>query len=840
MENIANKAKKYLLHLNGEFVPVTAYDVTEKGYLLDEEGLPLINLTIEGAEEVANVIRSQKPSGTEYIIFDEHEAQKYFLRKPSEMVVAQKLLDGDYNFSKGEANYLITNSKYLYNQGHHSLIEALYQYVPENPLWRNYKFQRFAGYNEFHNAVLENDVNAIQPFIEGMLPLPSSALNKDGFVVLQDAAVKHNNEVLHSVFEAFKGKPYFMSMLRKVMVAAVVSDNVEIVEAVLSHAQDVQSKTYNNYAESLVASLGIKSFAEKHEQAQIYELASRYIDNTDKESRPDELKNFFRQLHDLQVERKNIVSPKSLGFSSDVIDLVEIPVSSPHPNFNQDVFDAIYPAMKLAYEIEGRMAHYGVEAAYKMAVIYDTPESALGGVVGVMQGYAARGVGSSLVFNVPGENKWTPEVWRELLKTYGKKATAVVEDAAFIERIVNSRPEEYNLEEVLEFCCQHGSAKQFYRAEAEKKIRALPEVFDRAAWVEVSGDNPKMALAALNNEAFTYINELNSIRFELDLPEKSLAEIDSGDIKLLYFLSTMEQSPELKQNPKLMEMVKAIMTAEINAGGLETLKSPITIGVELEYHGVKNQHLEELNVLIELIQEGWKQTLDSSVMPEDKSLGLESVSDVLTQKDVKFIHPVVEIINALGGEVSGACALHVHAGIMESFADQETRLNVVKQAIINYATLEQKLGFMDNDLTYPYRQVFNDQDLAVVEGIEAIMGATDFQELTEIAQPEGRRRARINLMPLSSFGTIEFRQHPGSTAPSEVTAWVKFIDNFMHESIQMAMGSQGAHMPDRIEQIKLEKCVDDYLRDRRGSGVSANTSILEAGGSIVNNLMQRA
>jgi hypothetical protein len=829
------KLTKYLLYLYGEFSVLEASGASKQGYLLDQNGLPVINPKISGAAEIRNFLEGMKDTLPNAVIeqwLHKPENQKYFLKKPEPKLVVQKLLDSDYNFTTEEATYLISNIKYLYDNGHHSLIEALHKFVPEKPFWKNQKYQNFSGYNEFHNAVMDNAPEAIQPFIQGTLPLPGSALNRDEFLVLQDAAVKRNNAVLLAVLEAFKDKHYFKSMLKKVLVASVASGNSEMVKTLLSHAEVLSSESYSNYARSLVNTLHVKAFAEEHWMDNVLEVISDYVVDTETNHSQQELKEFFLHSKNLEIQRRKSVKGKNLEFSAETHNEVALLTDNLHPSFSREVFDAIYPVLKLAYDLEGRKPNYGIDAAYKMAVIYETPETALEGIVSIMQGFAARGVGSLLVFSIPEDNEWTPEAWRESLQQYGKKAAAVIEEAAFIEKIVKSKPDEYNLEEEIDKCCKAGSATKFYAAEAEKRLRDIPPGFDRAIWVKLIRENPKMAIAALEEQIFDGLDDLNQIRSNLDLFEKEPAEIESEDIKALYFISTLKKFPELESNNELKDILNSIISANIDSGDFKKLKSPITMGLESEFHGVKKQHLEVLTSLVLLLQKGWKQTLDSTVEPPDGSLGLEMVSGILGKKDVRLIKPVAQAIKALGGEVSGVCALHVHAGIMNSFADHRTRLDIVKQVLVNYAKLEEKLCFMDSNLTYKYSDVFNDQGMTVDEAIETIKLAENFKQLEEITQPEGRRRASVNLKPLATYGTIEFRQHPGSVEPSEVAAWAKFIDSLVHKSLQMAINEEGVHKPTSLEQIELEQLVDDYLRERKSQDISSKTSILESMGTL--------
>jgi hypothetical protein len=48
----------------------------------------------------------------------------------------------------------------------------------------------------------------------------------------------------------------------------------------------------------------------------------------------------------------------------------------------------------------------------------------------------------------------------------------------------------------------------------------------------------------------------------------------------------------------------------------------------------------------------------------------------------------------------------------------------------------------------------------------------------------------------------------------------------------MAINKEGVHKPTSLEQIELEKLVDDYLRERKSQDISSKTSILESMGTL--------
>ena len=151
----------------------------------------------------------------------------------------------------------------------------------------------------------------------------------------------------------------------------------------------------------------------------------------------------------------------------------------------------------------------------------------------------------------------------------------------------------------------------------------------------------------------------------------------------------------------------------------------------------------------------------------------EIVTPVL--RDLSSVKVVCDVINAAGAKVNTSCGLHVHFGA--------ARLTpaAIKRLVINYAHLEDVI-----DLFMPRSRRAGNSGWCKsmrdnLDRVERITNPTN----------DGLRRAygydryyKVNLEALSAHGTIEFRQHSGTTNFTKIENWVKFLAGLLTYSIQ--------------------------------------------------------
>lgn len=178
----------------------------------------------------------------------------------------------------------------------------------------------------------------------------------------------------------------------------------------------------------------------------------------------------------------------------------------------------------------------------------------------------------------------------------------------------------------------------------------------------------------------------------------------------------------------------------------------------------------------------WKVAPDTSIRANQRGhSGCEIVSPIL-QGDLglRQLELALEAINELGAVVNRTCGIHVHWGADGMSVD--SMRNLAKM----YAKYETEV----DKLMAPSRRASNNVYCKSIAGNRGVMSSeADIESHTknlfkrldratspsQIAEMLGSGRyAKLNFEAHWKHGTIEFRQHGGSTEFEKIAAWVKF------------------------------------------------------------------
>jgi hypothetical protein len=208
-----------------------------------------------------------------------------------------------------------------------------------------------------------------------------------------------------------------------------------------------------------------------------------------------------------------------------------------------------------------------------------------------------------------------------------------------------------------------------------------------------------------------------------------------------------------------------------------------TFGVEIEAFGVTRAAL-----LAELRAQGleaqdeeynhstrphWKIVRDGSVTGAN---AFELVSPVLQGLEgLADLERACRALKICGAQVNASCGLHVHLGA------SDLSIEHMRQLVRNYLVLEPTI----DQLMPTNRRASNNtfcQSLLLgrtqAAAEAAILAATTTQALATAANGTSRYR-KVNLQSFFRHGTVEFRQHSGSTDFEKISFWVKFLANLV-------------------------------------------------------------
>jgi hypothetical protein len=231
-----------------------------------------------------------------------------------------------------------------------------------------------------------------------------------------------------------------------------------------------------------------------------------------------------------------------------------------------------------------------------------------------------------------------------------------------------------------------------------------------------------------------------------------------------------------------------------------TIFNNYRFGVEIEFTGAWLRTVEtEMQAIlagtnIDVVREGynhntrphWKITTDATVTERRNyssgdGFGGELVSPILQgEAGLLELKKVLQALNSVQGvDVDVRCGLHVHLSW-----DGMTTTHV-KNIIRRYAAHEAQIdGWMPRS-----RKANNSRWCSSIAG--------NRYPLRDIANHQGNlermaglagRYYKVNIQCLSRYGTVEFRQHSGTTDYSKISAWVKFLMGFCEASKTALLG----------------------------------------------------
>ncbi|WP_375435096.1 amidoligase family protein [uncultured Hymenobacter sp.] len=199
---------------------------------------------------------------------------------------------------------------------------------------------------------------------------------------------------------------------------------------------------------------------------------------------------------------------------------------------------------------------------------------------------------------------------------------------------------------------------------------------------------------------------------------------------------------------------KAVLLAELRAQGLEAHDE--------SYNHTTRPH--------------WKIVSDASVHGAN---AFELVSPVLRgYEGLEDLARACRALKVTGAQVNSSCGLHVHLGA------QDLSVENMKNLVRNYLVLESSI-----DSVMPReRRASNNSYCRSLQGSRTmaeaerqILAATTAQELSTAANNNDRYH-KVNMQSFFRQGTIEFRQHSGSTDFEKISFWVKFLANLVDYS----------------------------------------------------------
>lgn len=251
-----------------------------------------------------------------------------------------------------------------------------------------------------------------------------------------------------------------------------------------------------------------------------------------------------------------------------------------------------------------------------------------------------------------------------------------------------------------------------------------------------------------------------------------------------------------------------------------------TFGVEIECMGGSNSRSAVRRALADagfVVHPSEYSAYDSQtwIVGTDGSLagtnGMEIKSPILRGADgLKTIRRVTKVLNSLGVTVNRSCGLHVHVGITN--AAQKFKNEEVYTILRRYNDHKEQIDLLlarsrradANEFCGPIDDVVGRLELEISDR-QWRNAQIDPDDLAG----EGDHYDCVSLEALGKYGTIEFRQHHGTTNGTKITNWIIFLLNHVEMARKLVADRQPKeHRVDsmvRMARIMPKKKKADHL-----------------------------
>ena len=224
----------------------------------------------------------------------------------------------------------------------------------------------------------------------------------------------------------------------------------------------------------------------------------------------------------------------------------------------------------------------------------------------------------------------------------------------------------------------------------------------------------------------------------------------------------------------------------------------------------------------------WKVKPDSSIAcPWDRKrcFAYELVSPVLSGNGgLHQIYKQVEAMRPYKPSADYSSGFHVHVYIGKE-SKGNLKLENLKKILQNFIKYEQVFDSImprtrRGSINGYCQSIRNNSNLAELSNFAAnnlIAKMTNFVDLNQLVNPgEGilfQRHFKLNLQPILTLGTIEWRQHATTANYEKASSWIRLILHFMEASIKNAPPK--AFKENISLDVKFNRFFEWIIKDRR-------------------------
>lgn len=206
----------------------------------------------------------------------------------------------------------------------------------------------------------------------------------------------------------------------------------------------------------------------------------------------------------------------------------------------------------------------------------------------------------------------------------------------------------------------------------------------------------------------------------------------------------------------------------------QTFNENRQFGVEIEFvadaHQLSQLLIKARAAGLAIEQEGYNHnTRNHWKIVSDASCGWELVSPILKgRQGLEDLEKACQALNAVGVQVNKSCGLHVHHDT------NGMNVNQLKNIFIIYAKLEKTFDSLvpasRRDNRYCRSLIASDYTNRTVE--QYIERISSLKNVSQMESFLSDRYRKVNFQSYLKYGTVEFRQHAGTTDFTKMYNWI--------------------------------------------------------------------
>lgn len=208
----------------------------------------------------------------------------------------------------------------------------------------------------------------------------------------------------------------------------------------------------------------------------------------------------------------------------------------------------------------------------------------------------------------------------------------------------------------------------------------------------------------------------------------------------------------------------------------------------------------------------WKVERDGSLAHRasgNRNTG-EVVSPILEGKQgFAQLEAVVKAIHSVGATTNRSTGLHVHVEAADLTGEEVAR--VVEFYSSNQTTIDNMVSVSRRNNRYANK--YSAYQLRAIKQA----AQTDKDSLRNFAN----KYTVVNIAPLFSYGTIEFRQHQGSVNGKKISNWVKFVMGVVNGAQMVSDLDTSVELVSMLDVMVDKKCIETdtatYLKGRQAT-----------------------